>query len=70
MGPVTGNCRSLVALRVPLHHARSAPDHEPAGGLLLDRHLERGASRGEGAADRQRSGEAGNAEERCFLRVA
>jgi hypothetical protein len=39
---------------VPLRHARPAADHEPGGGLLLDRNLERGAGEGERAADRQR----------------
>jgi hypothetical protein len=34
---------SPIALRVPLHHPRPAPDHEPGGGLLLDRSRERGA---------------------------
>jgi UDP:flavonoid glycosyltransferase YjiC (YdhE family) len=34
---------SPVAFRVLLHHARPAPDHEPADGLLRDRNFERGA---------------------------
>jgi hypothetical protein len=40
-----------VALRVPLHHPRPAPDHEPAGGLLRDCDFERSAGQGERAAD-------------------
>lgn len=28
---------------LPFHHSRSAPDHEPADGLLLDRNCEHGA---------------------------
>jgi hypothetical protein len=32
-----------VALRVPLHHARAATDHEAGGGLLGDRNREGGA---------------------------
>jgi hypothetical protein len=43
---------SPVALRVSLHHAEPVPDHEPAGGLFLDRDLERGAGQFERAADR------------------
>ena len=31
-----GLASSPVALRMALHHARPASDHEPAGGLLLD----------------------------------
>jgi hypothetical protein len=33
----------LFACRVPPHHARPAPDHEPAYGLLGDRSREHGA---------------------------
>jgi hypothetical protein len=35
---------SPVALRVPLHHADAAADHQPAGGLLRDRSREHGAN--------------------------
>jgi hypothetical protein len=45
---------SPIALRVPLHHPRSAPDHEAAGRLLNDRSRERCAGQFERAADRQR----------------
>jgi hypothetical protein len=44
---------SPVALRVARHHARPAPDHEPAGGLLRDHNRERDA--GEGEPEPQRS---------------
>src|SRR5215469_3955110 len=45
---------SPIALRVPLHRAGPAPDHESAGGLLGDRSRECGVGQGERAADRQR----------------
>jgi hypothetical protein len=36
---------------VPPHHARAAADHEPGGGLFLDRNREHGAGRFERVAD-------------------
>jgi hypothetical protein len=39
---------------VSLHHADAVADHEPAGGLLRDRGLERGEGQVERAADGQR----------------
>jgi hypothetical protein len=46
--------RSPIAFRVPLHHTRSLPDHEHAGGLLGDRDVEGGAGKFKRAADGER----------------
>jgi hypothetical protein len=48
------DCLSPIALRVPLHYPRAAPDHEPGSGLLGDGGREHGAGQFGRAANRQR----------------